>query len=340
MVILLGVLDGGAGPAQQTTVCPSGCPFSSIQQAINGATAGGTITIGAGEYSENIIILKSIKLIGVGQDQVKITGGIFIGGVNIRIALEGFTLTKGTGIIAIGVLELKMSNLTVLGHLGDGISLRDFTQAKLTNVIVAKNGMSGIVLSESAQAHLEAVVAQENALDGVACFGESIPTIDTNSKLITNGANGLFVAGSCNAFVENVASFGNGNAQAALLAFGYPRFCGITVVENAQAEVAQATLSGNKEAGLCIGGPSSVNIDPAVSTKVHVRSSTISENEGHGVIAGNATKTQDQTTAVLENNAILNNKGCGIFKDFENVQITLTENTISGNAGGEVCEAK
>ena len=61
----------GAGPALASPlVCSSGCPLSSIQAAINAATPGATITIGARSYDENLVATKPVTLKGSGSSTV------------------------------------------------------------------------------------------------------------------------------------------------------------------------------------------------------------------------------------------------------------------------------
>ncbi|MGO9488850.1 MAG: nitrous oxide reductase family maturation protein NosD [Solirubrobacteraceae bacterium] len=52
------------------TVCASGCPYTSIQAAIEAATPGATITIGPGTYTENVVITKPLTLAGSGTATV------------------------------------------------------------------------------------------------------------------------------------------------------------------------------------------------------------------------------------------------------------------------------
>jgi len=52
------------------TVCSSGCPYTSIQAAINAAAPGATITIGAGSYFENVVVNKPVTLKGSGTTTV------------------------------------------------------------------------------------------------------------------------------------------------------------------------------------------------------------------------------------------------------------------------------
>jgi nitrous oxidase accessory protein NosD len=56
--------------AAPKTVCASGCPHTSIQAAINAASPGDTITIGAGSYFENVVVNKSVTLKGSGIETV------------------------------------------------------------------------------------------------------------------------------------------------------------------------------------------------------------------------------------------------------------------------------
>lgn len=59
----------------ELSVCPQGppkCDFSKIQQAIDAAPEGATIRVGEGTYVESVIIRKSLRLIGVGQEKVRL----------------------------------------------------------------------------------------------------------------------------------------------------------------------------------------------------------------------------------------------------------------------------
>jgi nitrous oxidase accessory protein NosD len=61
----------GAAPALASPlVCNTGCFFTSIQSAINAAQSGATITIGKGNYYENVVVNKPLTLRGAGVTTV------------------------------------------------------------------------------------------------------------------------------------------------------------------------------------------------------------------------------------------------------------------------------
>ncbi len=67
LAVVAGCLTvAGSASAMSPNVCPSGCDFSSIQSAINAATSGQTLTIGAGTYRENVVVDRPLTLKGMG----------------------------------------------------------------------------------------------------------------------------------------------------------------------------------------------------------------------------------------------------------------------------------
>ena len=88
--------------AATLTVCPSGCPYSQISDAVAAAHGGDTIQVAAGTYRGGFTIGVSVKIVGAGAGSTAISGGgpvITIGsfGVNAEptVFIDGVTITRG-----------------------------------------------------------------------------------------------------------------------------------------------------------------------------------------------------------------------------------------------------
>jgi hypothetical protein len=112
--------------ATDISVCKTGCPYATIQSAINNSRSGDVIHIGAGTYFENLLIQggERLTLIGAGEDLTEINGSdratvITLGTVDVdspqTVSIIGVSVTHGNGpggggIIARGaVLDLQNS---------------------------------------------------------------------------------------------------------------------------------------------------------------------------------------------------------------------------------------
>lgn len=103
--MVLGLLSFAV--AQPYTVCPSGCPFTKIQAALDAANEGDTITVGPGVYRENLKITKSLSLSGADPAQVRLLPGgpayalVQIGEESTlkTVRIEGFTLQQAASLV-------------------------------------------------------------------------------------------------------------------------------------------------------------------------------------------------------------------------------------------------
>lgn len=102
----------------------TGTHYTSIQSAINDAVSGDTITAEAGTYYENLIIDRSINLIGAGKD-VTIINGQQMGSVitiipGVTVTMTGFTITNGKAQAGGGIFNnggtLTIKNSTITGN--------------------------------------------------------------------------------------------------------------------------------------------------------------------------------------------------------------------------------
>lgn len=102
-LMLLGMASGlvvmNTVPAQAETlkVCPSGCPYSTIQQALAAAANGDTISVAPGTYPGGFTIGKNVTVVGsgAGQTTVRGTGRMGVGitvASGVTATIEGLTV--------------------------------------------------------------------------------------------------------------------------------------------------------------------------------------------------------------------------------------------------------
>lgn len=127
----------------ELTVCPQGppvCQFAKIQEAIDAAAEGATIRISEGVYAENLVITKSLRLVGVGQEKVTLRAvkaeeaTLSIGADEpFQVFIEGLTIgepllptdpfrTFSHGVSISGHAQVFLRRLTVSGH-GGGVTI-------------------------------------------------------------------------------------------------------------------------------------------------------------------------------------------------------------------------
>lgn len=197
---------GAQRPPQTFTVCPSGCRYSAISQAITEAQPGAIITIGPGTYTENLEIRKSITLRGAGREQTQIQGKddgkpvINIIEGDPEVVLEGLTVAeaKGTacaketywwlcpyGIQAGGRAKVTLQNVRVTAS-EYGLFIGDSAQVNLVNSQVDSHRLDGLVSWGTAGVEIKDSVIERNGTDPACAGTQLIPcsgiTVNTQSR--------------------------------------------------------------------------------------------------------------------------------------------------------------
>jgi parallel beta-helix repeat protein len=144
--------------------------FSSIQQAVNNVSSGGTIFVHTGIYSEHVVINKSIALVGENRDSTIIDGsqsGNVIYIVNTaNVTMEGFTV-RGSGL-----------------YPNCGIFVDHSVYNTIMNNIVIDNAEGISLLSSSGNVICDNNISNNN--DGICLFSSSDNVISRNTISLSN----------------------------------------------------------------------------------------------------------------------------------------------------------
>jgi hypothetical protein len=216
--------------AADLNVCQSGCPFPTIQSAINSSHPADVIHIAAGTYFENLLVPNQrLTFVGAGQDLTVIDGrqrgtvvtlGAFGDSTTAQtVAIVGVTITHGSaqfgGGIRVNNAALDLQNSIVSSNSatqsGGGIDLGAFTvPAKITSTMVIHNRSGG-------------------AGGGIAVEAECVAQI-SNSSITRNTAatsgGGLFAEGASQSTIRGTTVSDNtsqGNGGGIFLDSGEPK---------------------------------------------------------------------------------------------------------------------
>ena len=128
--------------------------YSSIQDAIDNSNHSDTIIVFAGNYSENLIINKSINLLGLDKNNVTIYGNNGLYSLLIKspnITISGFTITKSNVGILLSGLDYNFCNIknNIISNNNEAIRLINSSNNNISENIIKQNLNFGIVLYES-----------------------------------------------------------------------------------------------------------------------------------------------------------------------------------------------
>jgi nitrous oxidase accessory protein NosD len=135
------VLSLDVQPARANTFNVPG-NFATIQDAINHVNAGDVIYVSAGVYEENIVVNKSVALIGDNQ-KAQITGTL---SDSVRVEADnvtfmGFNISVPS--LCRGIVVASASHVTICGNLIDGITMAE-------GIVISDGGSHSIVNNQVA----------------------------------------------------------------------------------------------------------------------------------------------------------------------------------------------
>ena len=171
--------DGGNGTEDQ--------PFNRIQDAINASDDRDTIRVYDGTYFENVIVNKSVCLIGNGSEVTTIDGGGNGDVVTITadwVNISGFNITNaGTNQWDAGMRILSdygdIKNCIVLYN-SMGILLENVNHTTILDNIIMENSWSAIACNDSRNVMISMNNCSENRYNGLYIRDSEKVTINSN----------------------------------------------------------------------------------------------------------------------------------------------------------------
>jgi len=180
------------GNASETLVVPD--DYLSIQEAIDVASAGDTIIIKAGVYYENLLVDKSVNLIGENKEST-----IVIGAGNVTRGQQTVVMLASEA-IKISGFTIKSQNYSKSNLHASGISV-EANNCEITNNIIS-NTYYGIFCSTQSEILITQNQITSNLKDGIRFCGGSLNTISQNN-ITKNAKGGIALEGYSITISEN-----------------------------------------------------------------------------------------------------------------------------------------
>jgi parallel beta-helix repeat protein len=187
--------------------------YSTIQEAINNASAGFAIFVRSGIYFENVIVNKSVSLIGENRQTTIIDGSVMGDVVKVtadNVITMNFTIRNsgsgGFGILIDHRSHVRVQNDNVENNVY-GVGLWASSSDTITENNVIANSLNGIDLVDSSSNTITKNNITGNQADGMHLVGSSDNHVFHNN--FRNNAHQVSSATPINAWDEGYPSGGN-----------------------------------------------------------------------------------------------------------------------------------
>jgi len=214
MTILIGIpvvillLPGSAEGRTWYVDDDGGGDFERIQDAINASGDGDEIRVWKGIYYENVVVNKTVSLVGNGSANTTIDGG----GAGDVVRIEGkWVNLSGFGIQNSGDqwddagIKVQSNNTTIMGNTisnnVNGIYLDSSSKATIRDNKITSNNDGGIYLGESSDSTIIGNTISNND-DGIYLRSSS-DTIITGNNITSNNDDGIYLDSSNNTTITN-----------------------------------------------------------------------------------------------------------------------------------------
>ncbi len=179
-------------------------PYRSIQAGIDAANIGGTIYVNNGTYNENIVISKSVNVIGAGTETTIVENSsldhvfyVTADSANISgFTVKGANFQKIAGIYLIGANHCTISDNNISNN-GYGIQLRSSTNNILANNNASLSINHGIYIADSSNNLLVHNYAFSSTEYGIYLSNSFNNTL-TGNTISSNNKAGIHLVDSFN----------------------------------------------------------------------------------------------------------------------------------------------
>jgi parallel beta-helix repeat protein len=191
--------------------------YSSIQDAIDKASEGDTIIVFNGMYNENIVVNKSIHLIGEDKDHTIINGSMKDNVITLtsdHITITGFTIQYSRSNFPNAGINVTSSYNNITGNIFKnnfyGMTLFSASNNIILENIVSNNAQCGIYMSRSSNNIITGNTIKYHSYNGIGMYDSSNSNTVNNNILTNNNYCGINIAySSHNVITENTITYNN-----------------------------------------------------------------------------------------------------------------------------------
>jgi parallel beta-helix repeat protein len=340
----------------------SGQRFSSIQAAIDAATAGDTLQISAGTYTESVNVNKTLNLEGAGTEATIIDANQLGNPISVsanNVAISGLRVTNclpdsaAAGLkVHSGFTGFQGQNILATGNTGAGLHITG-GNATLTNCTATDN-VWGIRLDYSDNHTLSGCVASNNQRQDASTgnYGQGIRIISVNNSSLNscqtnqNAESGILVSKDSGTTSDiSMTGCTSNNNGTIVPANGY----GVFVTNSASITFSGGSITGNQAWGFRDTNSTGTSLASSAiasngSGNVYLQLSINTRIEGNNIGTSSTDSVELLDTQGVE---ISDNTISGAINGTDNIHAiklrgntlgaantTITDNTLSGNRNG------
>lgn len=197
------------GASSETIRVPENYP--TIQEAIDNANEGDTIYIEAGTYYENVVVNKTLSLVGEDRDTTIIHGNSFGNVVTVtvdNVEIENLNI-QHSGYLCVGVFLDNITNSIIQDNClydnDEGFRLENCSNISIVNNTVLDQDSLGIVIDSSSDISIIGNIVNNSRGSGIVIFDSDNVLVIGNSANNNHG-DGIYLNAPNSSVVGNQAN--------------------------------------------------------------------------------------------------------------------------------------